>query len=525
MRRWVALGATAVATAAAALAFAQDGGAPAAPAPWSTRPEVPGAARTLVPFGVETTPAGPRAWALGRAGDATVVLSRSPGGGWSAARLASGRPVGGEAPQHAGEMTADGHGAVLLAEPTRLFTRAPGAAFTAAPDPGAALAPDEQLVGGGDAAATARTLLAVIGGEHPATLVAPTTADGVGRAVLRLDADGWHREPVDAPEPVHPVALAAAGPERAWMLATSGDRVVLLRRDATTPRWVTHELRRRSAQRRLEGRGRRAPRRPAHGHVRRSLDRPSRHAGRGDGARRRHRAPEGHRGARHPGADGHCRPRRPSATPTPAAGSKPSVVPRDSLTEAQLVVDGRWCDVEPLCDHALGFTFARGARGYRSVATAATPDAKFGTREISAPVDRGLAPDARAHDAQRQGGYAALEGEAFALRDGIGEDGTSTTQAIAFAADGTGFTGGTVAFGAVSRAAISPPPTLEPFPMGDALISGATAPTGDGRVFALARSLGAMLYAPDRGWSQAYTPLLEMTDRRRSSSPGRARTC
>ena len=27
--------------------------------------------------------------------------------------------------------------------------------------------------------------------------VAPTTADGTGRAVLRLDADGWHREPVD----------------------------------------------------------------------------------------------------------------------------------------------------------------------------------------------------------------------------------------------------------------------------------------------------------------------------------------
>ncbi len=234
MKRWLALGAAAIATAGAALVFAQGGGAPAEPAPWSTRPEVPGAARTLVPFGIETTPAGPRAWALGRAGDATVVLWRAPGGGWSAARLATGRPVGGEAPQHAGEMTADGHGAVLLAEPTRLFTRAPGAAFTAAPDPGAALAPDEQLVGGGNAAAvTARTLLAVIGGDDPATLVAPTTADGVGRAVLRLDADGWHREPVDAPEPVHPVALAAAGPGSAWMLATAGDRVVLLRRDPT----------------------------------------------------------------------------------------------------------------------------------------------------------------------------------------------------------------------------------------------------------------------------------------------------
>ena len=84
MRRWLAVGAAAIATAGAALAFAQDGGAPAAPAPWSTRPEVPGAARTLVPFGVETTPAGPRAWALGRAGDAT----RRPVG---ARRAAAGR--------------------------------------------------------------------------------------------------------------------------------------------------------------------------------------------------------------------------------------------------------------------------------------------------------------------------------------------------------------------------------------------------------------------------------------------------
>ena len=132
----------------------------------------------------------------------------------------------------------------------------------------------------------------------------------------------------------------------------------------------------------------------------------------------------------------------PSATPTPAAPSSPS-------TAAGAIS-------EPLCDHPLGFTFARGDRGYRSVATPATSDAKFGTREISAPVDRGVAADARARDAQRQGGYAALDGEAFALRDGIGDDGSSTTQAIAFAADGTGFTGGTIAFGAVSRSTYSP---------------------------------------------------------------------
>ena len=138
-------------------------------------------------------------------------------------------------------------------------------------------------------------------------------------------------------------------------------------------------------------------------------------------------------------------------------------------------------------------------------------DAKFGTREISAPVDRGVAADARARDAQRQGGYAALEGEAFALRDGIGEDGSSTTQAIAFAADGTGFTGGTIAFGAVSRARADPRrprsrcpcrrrdrrrgdrperrrPRLRPGPVARARCSTRRA----------------------SGWSRAFTPLLEI---------------
>ena len=182
--------------------------------------------------------------------------------------------------------------------------------------------------------------------------------------------------------------------------------------------------------------------------------------------------------------------------------------------------------MQPLCDHALGFTFAHGSRGYRSVATAATPEAKFGTRQISAPVDRGLAADARAHDAQRQGGYAALDGEAFALRDGIGEDGSSTTQAIAFAADGTGFTGGTVAFGAVSRAAAEPAGGR-----GDARRWAMRSSPARSRRPATAASSpwaarsGAMLYAPGSGWARAYLRRCWRSDCRRSPSPGRARTC
>jgi hypothetical protein len=419
-------------------------------------------------------------------------------------------------------MTADGHGAVLLAEPTRLFTRAPGGAFTAAPDPGSVLAADEQLVGGNPAAASARTLLALVGGDDPAAYVAPTTADGTGRAVLRLDADGWQREPIDAPDPVQPVALAAAEPARAWMLATAGDRVVLLLRDPTVPRWVpvSFDDDLHSAVAKVEV----AP--PPADPLTATADgvwidlrvTPTGATAPID-LTERLKLPDGPEPT--PTATATATATATStatATATPTVTATPSATPTATATATAtptaaaplLVVDGRWCDQQPLCDHALGFAFAHGERGYRSVATAATAGVKFGTRAVSAPVDRGLAAGARAPDAQRQGGYAALEGEAFTLREGIGEDGSSTTQAIAFAADGTGFTGGTIAFGAVSRGEAGPATPSAPMPVGDALVAGATAPTGDGRVFAVARSSGALLYAPGRGWAPSFTPLLEV---------------
>ena len=60
--------------------------------------------------------------------------------------------------------------------------------------------------------------------------------------MLRLDSAGWHREAIDGAGPVRPVGLAAAGPERAWLLGTAGDRVVLLHREPPAAgedaRWV-----------------------------------------------------------------------------------------------------------------------------------------------------------------------------------------------------------------------------------------------------------------------------------------------
>ena len=69
----------------------------------------------------------------------------------------------------------------------------------------------------------------------------PTNSEGIATGVLRLDATGWHREVIDGAA-VRPVGLAAAGPERAWLLGTAGDRVVLLHREPPAAgedaRWV-----------------------------------------------------------------------------------------------------------------------------------------------------------------------------------------------------------------------------------------------------------------------------------------------
>ncbi|MDA0159990.1 hypothetical protein OM076_06940 [Solirubrobacter ginsenosidimutans] len=527
MRRRPAAIAVAIASVGAALALAltadgQPGSVPGLPS--GARPEVPGSARTLVPFGIETTADGFRAWALGQAAARTVVLQRAPNGGWSSTGLpVTGRPVGGSAPQHAGELSADGHGAILLADPdhpgqdAQLLVRAPGGAFTAAPAADAVLQSGERLVP--DATLPqARALIAVIGGADAATLVAPTNAEGTATSVLRLDADGWHREALDGA--VRPVALAAAGPSRAWLLGTTGDGVVLLHRETPAggdPRWVPVTP---VGDALLAGRPLPAELStvtvdgppadpltatpdgvwldlrvtPANGSEPVDV---TEHLAVADSP------PAGDPAATATVTATASATATPSATPSPSPSATPGPVTAATL-------DGRWCDLSgSLCDHRLGFAFARGTTGYRSVAGPAADGAPFGVREVSAPVDAGVAAGARAREAERQGGYAQLAGDAFALRDGIGEDGTSTTQALAFSPDGTtGFTGGTVAFGAATAAR---PATVADVPLtsfGDAIVSAAAAPNGDGRVLAISRQGGAMLYTPERGWKYPNTGLM-----------------
>ena len=141
--------------------------------------------------------------------------------------------------------------------PTQLFTRAPGAAFTAAPDPGAALEADEQLVGGDAATATARTLLAVIGGDSrprssrrrpPTARAAPSCAwtptAGTASRSTRPSRSGPSRWPPPGPR--------ERGCSRRPATASSSCA-------ATRPRraGLRRALRRRAPGRGFEGRGRR----------------------------------------------------------------------------------------------------------------------------------------------------------------------------------------------------------------------------------------------------------------------------
>ena len=468
------------------VAAAQDGGG-AAPAPsWTTTPQVPGSAHRLVSFGFEAAADGSqRAWALGEAGEATVLLTRAAGGAWAtvAPRLEGLAAAGGQAPQHAAEMAADGHGALLAvpageASPADavLFTRAPGGTFARAAAPGAALEDGERLAAG------ARVLLAVAPGDG-GTFVAPTDGAGVGRAVLRHAGGAWSREPVDAPgRTLRPVGLAAGAAGELWLLARDGDGVVLLAREAaagTPPRWAPVTV------------------------------------------------------AANPLLDG-ADVAPPPADPLTAtegglwidvrltvAGARRDATLHLATGAASLAVDGSWCDVEGLCDHDLGFVFADGERGYRSVATPAREALPYGRRFVSAPLDTDVPANAPRRAAQRQGGFAALTGERFVLADGIGEDGTSTTQAIALDAAGAGLTGGTHAFGDIAPAASPVPAPLRPQRVESTVVTGALSPSGDGRVVALTSFSGARLYRPEVGWS--YTSLQLYAQSERGEPPLTAR--
>ena len=525
MRRRLAAAAvalTGLAGGAFALAQAGDPAPPAGPPARHTLPQVPGSARTLVPFGMQATADGPRAFALGQAGGTTVVLTRGAAGGWSPSAALTGAggaalepvaPVGAGAPQHAAELSPDGHGALLVVPRARpgddatLLTRAPGDGFVAAPSPAGVLDAGEQLVADASSA-KARALLAVSGGDAgtAATFVAPTTAGGAGRAVLRLGQDGWTREPIVAPgpDPLHPVALAAVSAEQAWLLARDGDALVLLRRvPGASPSWLPTPV---TPDALLGGR----PRPDGVGGVTVAEAPADPLTVADNGLWIDLRLDVG--GGRTADATVHLKV-APPAAPDPSAPAPSTTTPPAAAEAPVVAVDGRWCDVrtpagDAVCDHPLALALPAAGRGYRSLAFPADATHPFGRRYVSSPVDADTPGDAARRDSQRQGGYAALDGERFTLVDGIGEDGSSTTQAIAFAGDGTGLTGGTLAFGATAEGAAParvPPPVAGLY---DTIATAALSPDGDGRLMTLSRYGLPQLYVPGSGFTFTNTQLI-----------------
>lgn len=108
------------------------------------------------------------------------------------------------------------------------------------------------------------------------------------------------------------------------------------------------------------------------------------------------------------------------------------------------------------CTRDLRFRFAT-TRGYRSQAFADDDGAArpFGRRSITSPVIPEAPGDTAAREASASGGYLELDGETFALRSGVGDDGNAGTQAAAFAPGGFAVIGGarTVARTMPTRAA------------------------------------------------------------------------
>ncbi|MCB0883152.1 MAG: hypothetical protein KDC33_13180, partial [Thermoleophilia bacterium] len=392
------------------------------------------------------------------------------------------------APQHAAEMAPDGFAAVLLADPDRprgdatLAVRLPGGRFVAAPAAGQ-LAGDEMLVQGA-ATAAARVLMAVTSGDDAARAVwiAPTTTAGAGTAVLRYaPGGGWTREPLmSTGGAVYPVGLAAASPDRAWLLARTGP-------DAGAAPALFHRVVRDGA--------------PAWVPV----------------------AP----------------PERPvlAAAPVGVDGVAVAAPPADPLTVTDDAVwvdlrvraggatrdavvrlrpDGTaaatWCDLPaappmygrdpaPACDHPLGFALPSAPRGYRSLAFPAHPGAPLGARVISGafPAD---APPGPRRESAGGGGFAALDGDVFVARDGIGDPGPDPTRAIAAAPDGRVVVGGGAAVGAYGPVTAAPA-VRAPVPSDylDTVVAASPDPAGGGRALAVTRAGMLALYVPDRGWT------------------------
>ncbi len=137
----------------------------------------------------------------------------------------------------------------------------------------------------------------------------------------------------------------------------------------------------------------------------------------------------------------------PTTAPTTPTATTPDSTPKGWLSATP---DGTWCQPTlATCTHDLTAEFAS-SRGYRSQAF---PGSGFGGRVITSPV----VPESTGTDARREasasGGYLALTGTRFEIRDGVGDegDGTSGTESAAFENRSSGWVGADRAVGHVGQ--------------------------------------------------------------------------
>ena len=390
--------------------------------------------------------------------------------GWQVAQTPAdenGTPYRGMQPNLlSGRLSPQGGGVLVGRDPARagakqlvVLHRNPGGRFKiAAAPPDGVLQPDEALAG--DAGAGRVVDATFDEGGRTGLLFAP-----IGRklqdGVIHFDGVGWGREPIEIPDlqqgdSFEILALSAAGPRDAWMLARTDTRlgrgISLFRRtiDGNSAKWVDE----------------------------------------GDLG--------GSQFATDPGVTalgGSAEPLTATTAGVWVDGQLPGGKTFTFFYDGGArKVTGSWCDDAATCDHGLGVALAK-QDGYRSFAW---DGPGFGTRIITNPLD------ANGAASTNRGTYLRFDGTAFARMPGAGGNGR---RGGAFESADEGWLEGPVH---VSRAPEGRGPLREwPLTLRSPLTAVAPqpdAPAGDGNASALAVGAdgGVTRYTPGKGWVREF---------------------
>lgn len=413
----------------------------------------------------------------GSAGPQLAVLRHTDQTGWQIAQTPldeAGNPYRGMAPNPLSARLTPGGGGVLAGRDTTrpaadqdiVLHRDPGGRFRVlAEPPPDVLAPGEQLALDNGAG---RVATAVYDSGDRTELLAAALGPAAETAVLHLAGGTWSREPIELPSgsegDFKVLALAAAGPRDAWLLARTaaalGDGIVLFERSdgPSGPRWV-----------------------------RRGLG-PSVFASESTPA-------EGVSGVAALGESA-----QPLTATTDGAWVDGQLVFGAATHDFTLFFDqntarvsGSWCALPALCAGPLGVELSRRS-GYRSFAWAG---AGFGTRVITNPLD------SREDEASNRGTWLRFDGQSFRRMPGAGGN---FRAGGAFASADAGWLEGPVQIGAAAAPdRFRSWPVAMRTPLTDATPAPGSAPGAlDAQALAVGPDGGVARYLPDRGWAREF---------------------